>query len=530
MKRAGECDKAQRQMQRLLLDEEVSAAERQALSAHLEACRDCGLEARVWEGLRFSPSTAGWAGEGTRRLVADTLRKERDQEQSSALRSPWGRRLAWAGAGVGALGLLIFLSVLVLGPSRKEGLTGRVSQESGEATIALLSGEAYRAGGSVSVGEVFEQGAVLKVGGGRAGLVWKDGSRVILDRSARLKLLQTRGNTRRLRLRQGRLLAMVAKRGHRQRFSVETPFGQVVVKGTRFWVDLSGAHKQVGVLQGRVRVRTARSVTDLVAGQVIDLIGGRVSQITGAQRAAMSRLARTATIFGQSAGALLLLSTEPTGAQVSIDGEVLGNTPLGALVSPGRRWLEISRPGYKSIAQHWHCVPYAVIPGFWRLKPVPRTLVHPPGAPPETLGVPMRAKVSPRGRVPSITALLREVRTRRLRKDWRGVARTYRRLIRFYPGSREARTCLVPLGEMQLTYLNQARAALRSFDNYLRGTSRGALAREAFWGRIRALRRLGRKSEEIASLRRFLRTYPRSLRATSARTRLERLVGSSKSK
>ena len=58
----------------------------------------------------------------------------------------------------------------------------------------------------------------------------------------------------------------------------------------------------------------------------------------------------------------------------------------------------------------------------------------------------------------------------------------------------------------------------RSFDAYLR--SGGGLVQEARYGRIRALRKLGRASEERAAIARFIADYPKSVQAASLRARL----------
>ena len=79
------------------------------------------------------------------------------------------------------------------------------------------------------------------------------------------------------------------------------------------------------------------------------------------------------------------------------------------------------------------------------------------------------------------------------------------------PRSAEARASLVSLGELQLSQLAEPAAALRSFDAYL--AAGGALAQEARYGRIRALRRLGRADAAREATAAFLRDYPGSAQA-----------------
>src|SRR6185436_18164560 len=100
----------------------------------------------------------------------------------------------------------------------------------------------------------------------------------------------------------------------------------------------------------------------------------------------------------------------------------------------------------------------------------------------------------------------------------------YRKLVTQHPGSAEAKAGLVSLGDLQLSRLKQADAALRSFDAYLKSGDRG-LAQEAEYGRIRALRALGRARDEQAAIERLLARYPSGVHAESMRARLLSLKG-----
>jgi len=79
---------------------------------------------------------------------------------------------------------------------------------------------------------------------------------------------------------------------------------------------------------------------------------------------------------------------------------------------------------------------------------------------------------------------------------------------------------------LRLDHLGDPAGALRNFDAYLRATRRGVLAQEAAYGRIRALRRLGRRTAELRELRGFLKRYPGALQAPLVRRRLKALLGS----
>jgi hypothetical protein len=74
---------------------------------------------------------------------------------------------------------------------------------------------------------------------------------------------------------------------------------------------------------------------------------------------------------------------------------------------------------------------------------------------------------------------------------------------------------MISLGELELGKRNRPVAALEAFSAYLRVG--GSLEREARYGRIRALRTLGREGEADAEGAAFLRDYPTSVQAATLR-------------
>jgi hypothetical protein len=126
---------------------------------------------------------------------------------------------------------------------------------------------------------------------------------------------------------------------------------------------------------------------------------------------------------------------------------------------------------------------------------------------------------------PTARELLTQARRHRTGQKWPAAAMAYQTLIKQHPASPEARSGRVSLGLILLHHLGNPAGALRLFSGYLARTRRGALAQEAAYGRIRALRRLGRRAEELAALRDFLRRYPTGLQAPLVRQRLRQLTG-----
>lgn len=94
----------------------------------------------------------------------------------------------------------------------------------------------------------------------------------------------------------------------------------------------------------------------------------------------------------------------------------------------------------------------------------------------------------------------------------------YKELLSRFPGSPEARAALVSLGRLSLG--GSPAEALGYFDQYLSGGG-GPLSVEARYGRIQALRRLGRAADERAAITEFLARHGDSVYAPRLRERLE---------
>jgi hypothetical protein len=119
----------------------------------------------------------------------------------------------------------------------------------------------------------------------------------------------------------------------------------------------------------------------------------------------------------------------------------------------------------------------------------------------------------------SAADMLATARKLRSQGNSAGAAEAYRKLMLTHPRSAEANAAQLSLAELQLGPLGDPNGALRSYDTYLR--SGGGLSQEARYGRIMALRRLGRAAEERAAIEEFVRTYPSSVQARALKQKLE---------
>lgn len=117
--------------------------------------------------------------------------------------------------------------------------------------------------------------------------------------------------------------------------------------------------------------------------------------------------------------------------------------------------------------------------------------------------------------------ILLVAREARARADVVTALAAYRQLFDRSPHSEEAHAALVPYGELSLDR-GAPKAALVAFERYL--AKGGALAEEASFGRIRALRALGQATRERAALADFLQAYPDSPLCDSLRLRARTLT------
>lgn len=123
----------------------------------------------------------------------------------------------------------------------------------------------------------------------------------------------------------------------------------------------------------------------------------------------------------------------------------------------------------------------------------------------------------PRSAKQLATAAQRE----RAAKNYEETARLYRELLRRYPDSPEAANVPVRLGDV-LTSIGDHQGALEAYELYLERGGK-ALAPEAEYGRIRALRALKRKADERAAIEAFLTARPDDYRVAELQDRLREL-------
>jgi len=523
---------------------ELSAEQLGLLSSHPQQCAACAPEAALWERLaqvreacaRQSSAPAA-PGPAVERLLG------RAQERRLSVRR---QRLAWvvapAAAAAVLLGVLFVVQRPATGPSSATPAPP-ATVRSTAAHLGLVSGAVQVAGTTAMAGRQLLPGEPLSTADGMAVVVFDDSTRVFVEPRSTIVLRAGVRAHLRLGLVRGAATFQVAPRPAGARFEVEAGWARAEVLGTLFEVATLPLKPRVAVAQGRVRVvRRHGDAVILSAGHQVTRQGSP-HPLTTSQRKHLLRRLALASLLPTRAGGVLLVRTTPTAASLRLDGRRLGATPLSVQVVPGDYALSLSRPGFLRHHEELRVAQSERLDVIRTLRPRPglaggATAQHPgptvvtraprptgPGGPGSGDRTTPRqgASALPASSAVTVATLLQKIRAQRARGDWRGAVSGYRALRRLHPRAPEARTCLVLMGQIQLRHLGQTRAALRSFERYLRGG--GSLAPEAAWGRIQALGNLGRRAAEGRACRTFLKRHPRSLYAPQVKKRLHLAKG-----
>lgn len=544
----------------------LSAAERESLEAHRAGCRGCGTLAAAAELLRDDD------GEGigpplddlaTHRMINDVVSDlaRHGASPTTAAHGGWSRRYRLLAAAAVLLLVGAGLGVGIHRLVRRAGGGGAETSPAAQQPVAhvhLSAGRVQVDDAPATVGLAVRSGHLLRVSGGRAALGLPGAAVVLLESDSALRVdrLEPRATT--LRLERGKLLASVRPRPGRPQLTVITTAGRVEVTGTVFSVEHTPKGVAVAVLRGQVRIHERGRPARLLGRGMQTIMRAATGPGTSARRdidrpmdahtqaEAWGRVLVLDLIHAKQA-AKVTLQSRPAGALVFVDGLLLGQTPLVTRLRAGHHRIELRKVGHRTAAKQLHVAAGAdstwdvtLASAFVSQRPglapttgpdparpaarAPLRRANAPGpATRRTPGVPPTAREPTPTPAPTAKDLAQRARKQRTARNWRGAASTFAELIRRYPRSGWARTARVSLGLIQLDRLGNARGALAQFDAYLASTRVGALAQEASYGRIRSLRRLGRRSAEIRALTAFMRLYPRAIQVTNVRRRLQKL-------
>jgi hypothetical protein len=501
---------------------------RSFVSKHLDACPACRLEAKalaaaaVGDDASPAPVLDDIAKRRWIERVMARHRTARDEPSRPAAFDSRPRRTdaRWITAAAAAAAAI---AVIVIMTSRferhtddREASMRRVEQRekrSDEATVRILPVEVLltaggEGAGDPSVGERLSVGDGVRTGDGIAILDLSGQGRVLLRAQTEL-MVDALDETRiELALRAGSVVATWDPTRESSHLVIAERRGRVVVKGTVFSVDAT--RSRVNVLRGEIDLEEPNGLSRTVhRGEGVDFDSWGVSELRRDEIDQISTELHAIRLLGSETSAGLRIDSEPSKAFVYVDGVALGRAPLEARVPAGILELWAFEIGHEPVVETISARAGERV--FRRYVFQARR-----GESAETIA---RADAA----VPTPEELLHRAQEHRLRREWSLAADSLEELILRYPERAEASSSLVSLGLIQLEHLARPIDALREFDRYLSASHVGSLAQEAAWGRIRALRTLGRRDEEGAAIAEFLARFPNAIQAQGARERQREL-------
>ena len=536
------------------IGESLSSSDAAFLKQHPRECASCRAETAVWTGLGTliderhdeRPSEAP-------RKAPDPTKGPVDPPARVAAgsRDRWRVR-RWA-TMTGALAIAAAFLVLLSrarsrdephasspGPADSSVPQGPSPAPSSPPTfavhLALSSGGPVEIDGRpATVGQELVRGSVLFARSGTACVLVEPGVRACAEKGSMVRVEDT-GAHRRLELVRGRIVAELDPQPTGASFGVSTREGSAVAIGTAFSVEVPEGDTPVvaRVLHGTIVVRSRSGAEQRVgAHQGTSMRADAPKPVPDVDEERDRALASPLSSFSSGASAEpVRLVTTTLGAKLFVDDRAAGTSPVTLLLAPGDHAIALRADD----GDHRETVRVVASPTSAR-GALPRTIeltaplhARPPSlALAHSLAIPTSNPPTPTlaptaAELPSKSAseLLAAARERRVRGDLEGSVAAYRELFAKHGSSAEAHGALVPFGEIQLGRLGDASGALGSFDRYLaRG---GPVAEEAAYGRLRALRALGRSAEERAGIEAFVHAYPDSSATQSLRERA-RLLG-----
>lgn len=501
-----DCDRWATLADQRALGELLESAELRFLRDHSQSCELCGAENRAFDRL------------------ADSLDDPRNLTEPFPLRERGGvlRRLAGRARTARTLAVAVLAAAAAV-PAffwarHARERSSATSALSSRATLVLSAGEASVDGAPARLGALLRSGARLDVREGRACTGFEPGVWACLGQRS-LAEVGTLAEHRTLKLLSGRVLARLEPQPAGRTFSVSTAEVEVLAKGTLFAVQAEPKQSTVRLYEGSVRLRAHDGRELLMRAPAEAKVGNgiEVKALLAPPAASDAELIALSRLGSNAASCRLGVSSLPLGAQVSLDGTALGPAPIAALVRPGAARLALELDGYAPVSERVTLASDAAVTRDYELASLPERAVDAePVATPRASAEPAAAEAAPRA---TPAELLTRARNARASGRYAEAARTYRQLTQTYPHSDEARVAQVSLGELWLSELSDPKAALAAFESYLK--QGGGLSQEARYGKIRALGRLGRTTEERAAIERFLLDYPKSVQAASLRAKLE---------
>src|SRR5205807_387080 len=134
------------------------------------------------------------------------------------------------------------------------------------------------------------------------------------------------------------------------RLRVVTQDAEIEVHGTRFLVERTARGTAVAVDRGSVQVASGTHSVRLAAGSRLAAGAAAAAPLSLDDRGALDRVSRWPLGREQARGRIEI-TTDAASAQVSVDGELMGATPLSMTVAPGSHRVRVSAEGRLPVEQ-----------------------------------------------------------------------------------------------------------------------------------------------------------------------------------
>lgn len=540
-------------MDREARDEPLTAEERAFCERFAQNHEACELELSAYAALGELDAPPD---DESRALVDSALRQLELEDVDRAVsdvrelrraRLPW-----WAITGAVSVAAIL-LSIALHGGSEP-------AAPSVEAPRALTRAELVYASGDVRVGSeraaagrtLLSEGATIETGSGTACVLVDSDINLCLAAGSSMRLAALHARARRVELLHGTVATRLSAQPAGASLSIVAGDVSSMAVGTAFAVERrEQAPVVTTVMNGTVRVARGDAHRLANAHERVTSDANQLSlnPVSRNEEAASWALLAPTMLWHDPVSATLEVAGAEGGptAEAWLDGQLIGQAPLWSLVPVGAHRLLVRNATEVLFDQqlHWnagqtHRVSFEAKSAVARATDVLEGAAAPApthatqakkrrwkkAAPREqSISAKLPAQPEsdvPQSALPSAADLLKSARRMMREGRMRAAAEAYETLRREHPGSDEAHTVLVSLGQIQLSALHQPDKALELLDAYLeRG---GTLAEEARLNRILALRALERADQEALAIREFLAKHPRNFEATALRSRLQELA------
>ncbi len=474
------------------IGEAVSDRDQAWLVQHARACGDCGREAAFYASLR------------------DAVGRPEILVVPSPAARPLARRSPVRIAVFAAMALAASIAI-VAGLARNHGgrafTPAAVHEPPLPARLLFASGSARLGDAPAQAGQLVKHGERFDTGDGLACMAIAGSITVCLDTMSAATVALADPKQAIVYLEKGRLLARLDHQLAGHTFLVRTAQAEVQAVGTRFSVGTSDDGKtQVRLHEGKVTVRAANRVASVLAAPVQARVGDDIHVASMSETASHDDdlLSDLSTLSREEIRTIAHVTSMPAGADVSFDNVAMGRTPVSTVLAADVH-MRLAMVGYVPVSEWISAADGGTIERSFVLTPLAAS-AEPPDRPTRAhRGAPS----------PSPSRLLAMAQALRARGAYDACAQVYRRLWFEFPSSEESKVSMISLGELELGKRKHPVAALEAFSAYLRVG--GTLEREARYGRIRALRAVGRDGEANAESATFLRDYPTSIQSASLR-------------